>query len=145
MSEPPQPLIGLLLRLANQRWSTEMDAELDGLGVHDLTAAHARVIPFVPAEGISVQALATKARVRKQTMAHSVDQLIDSGLVERRPDPNDRRASRVVLTEAGLAIRPKSHAAGAAVEQAWADQIGEDRLESLRTALIDLVGYQAPA
>lgn len=139
----PQPLIGLLLRLANQRWSAEMDAELEKLGIRGLTAAHARVIPFVPPEGISVQALATKANVRKQTMAQSVEQLIAAGLVERRPDLNDRRAWLVVLTEAGRAIRPKSHKAGGSVERAWADQLGEDRLEALRTALIELVGYDA--
>ena len=143
MPERPQPLIGLLLRLANQRWSTEMDAELDKLGVRDLTAAHARVIPFVPPEGVSVQALARKANVRKQTMAQSVEQLVAAGLVERRPDPNDRRASLVVLTEAGLAIRPMSRKAGGTVERAWADQLGQDRLEALRAALIELVGYDA--
>ena len=139
----PQPLIGLLLRLANQRWSTEMDAELEKLGVRELTAAHARVIPFVPPQGISVQSLATKANVRKQTMARSVEQLIAVGLVERRPDPNDGRAWLVVLTEAGLAIRPMSHKAGGRVERTWADQLGEDRLEVLRAALIELVGYDA--
>ena len=120
-----------------------MDAELEKLGVRGLTAAHARVIPFVPLQGVSVQALATKANVRKQTMARSVEQLIAAGLAERRPDPNDRRASLVVLTEAGLAIRPKSHKAGGSVERTWADQLGEDRLEALRAALIELVGYDA--
>ena len=143
MPERPQPLIGLLLRLANQRWSTEMDGELEKLGVRDLTAAHARVIPFVPPEGASVQWLATKANVRKQTMAQSVDQLVAGGLAERRPDPNDRRASLVVLTQAGLAIRPMSRKAGGRVERAWADQLGEDRLEALRGALIELAGYEA--
>ena len=143
MPERPKPLIGLLLRLANQRWSTEMDAELVKLGVRGLTAAHARVIPFVPPEGASVQWLASKANVRKQTMAQSVEQLVAAGLVERRPDPGDRRASLVVLTEAGLAIRPMSRKAGGKVERAWADQLGDDRLEALRTALIDLAGYEA--
>ena len=143
MPEHPQPLVGLLLRLANQRWSAEMDAELEKLGVRGLTAAHARVIPFVPPEGASVQWLATKANVRKQTMAQSVEQLIAAGLVERRPDPSDRRASLVVLTEAGLAIRPMSRKAGGRVERAWADQLGEDRLEALRAALIELAGYEA--
>jgi DNA-binding MarR family transcriptional regulator len=141
MPERPQPLIGLLLRLANQRWSVEMDAELEKLGVRDLTAAHARVIPFVPPEGASVQALATMANVRKQTMAQSVEQLAAAGLVERRPDPDDRRASLVILTEAGLAIRPMSRKAGGIVERAWAGQLGQDRLEALRAALIEVVGY----
>ncbi|WP_425954980.1 MarR family winged helix-turn-helix transcriptional regulator [Xylanimonas sp. McL0601] len=141
---PTQPLLGLLLRLANQRWAAEMDAELERLGVRGLTAAHARVLPFVPPEGASVQTLASKANVRKQTMAQSVDQLVAAGVVERRPDPSDRRVSLVVLTEAGRAITPTSHAAGAAVEQEWAAQLGEGRLEDLRSILTELVGLARP-
>lgn len=141
MDSPTPPLLGLLLRLANQRWSAEMDAELERRGVRGLTAAHARVLPFVPPEGASVQALAVKANVRKQTMAQSVDQLVAAGLVERRPDPADRRASLIVLTDAGRAITPASHDAGRAVEQVWAAALGDERLEELRSALIELVGY----
>jgi hypothetical protein len=36
-----------------------------------------------------------------------------------------------------------SHKAGGSVERTWADQLGEDRLEALRAALIELVGYDA--
>lgn len=138
------PLLGLLLRLANQRWAAQMDAQLADLGVHGLTAAHARVIPFVPPEGASIQDLADRAKVRKQTMAQSVDQLVAAGVVERRPDPKDRRASLVVLTPAGRAIRPRSRTAGRAVERLWADEIGHDALQSLRASLIELVGYEEP-
>ena len=144
VDDTTQPLVGLLLRLANQRWSAEMDAELADLGVLGLTAAHARVIPFVPPEGASIQDLARKAKVRKQTMAQSVDQLIAAGVVERRPDPHDRRASLIVLTPAGQAIRPKSHKAGRVVERVWATEHGDERLEALRRALIELVGYDKP-
>lgn len=141
MPEGSVPLIGLLLRLANQRWSAEMDGELERLGVVGLGAAHARVIPFVPPEGASIQWLAERANVRKQTMRQSVDQLVATGLAERRADPNDRRVSLVLLTEAGLAIRPKSKRAGGSVESAWAEQVGRDRLEELRATLIELTGF----
>ena len=138
------PLLGLLLRLANQRWSAQMDSQLADLGVHGLTAAHARVIPFVPPEGASIQDLADRAKVRKQTMSQSVDQLIAAGVVERRADPDDRRASLIVLTRAGRAIRPMSRTAGRAVERAWADEIGAEALQALRTSLMKLVGDDHP-
>lgn len=141
MTASSTPLVGLLLRLASQRWSAEMEAELKRLGAVGMGAAHAHVIPFVPPEGASIQWLAERANVRKQTMRQSVDQLVATGLAERRADPNDRRVSLVVLTEAGLAIRPKSKRAGGSVESVWADQIGRERLEELRATLIELTGF----
>ena len=33
------------------------------------------------------------------TLTRLVDRLCDNGLIERRPDPNDRRAKRLFLTE----------------------------------------------
>ena len=131
----PQPLIGLLLRLANQRWSTEMESELEKLGVRGLTAAHARVIPFVPPEGVSVQALATKANVRKQTMAQAVEELEKMGYVDRRPDPGDRRARRVFLTPRGKKIPTVAVTAGRDVEARWAQLTSPRRIETLRRSL----------
>jgi DNA-binding MarR family transcriptional regulator len=46
-------------------------------------------------------ALAQKLGVDRTVMTYLIDELQAAGLVERRPDPADRRARRVVLTEAG--------------------------------------------
>jgi DNA-binding MarR family transcriptional regulator len=37
-------------------------------------------------------------------MTGIIDRLTEHGLVERRPDPNDRRALRVSLTQAGQSL-----------------------------------------
>ncbi len=50
----------------------------------------------------SVSELATAERVRPQSMAQTVSDLEGDGLVQRRPDPEDRRRAPVELTEAGL-------------------------------------------
>jgi DNA-binding MarR family transcriptional regulator len=49
----------------------------------------------------SVSDLAAAERVRPQSMAQTVGDLEGHGLVERRPDPDDRRRAVVSLTEAG--------------------------------------------
>ena len=49
----------------------------------------------------SVSDLAQAERVRPQSMAQTVGDLEADGLVERRPDPGDRRRALVELTEAG--------------------------------------------
>jgi DNA-binding MarR family transcriptional regulator len=48
-------------------------------------------------------ALAQRLGVDRTVMTYLLDDLETAGLVERRPEPADRRARRVVLTEAGNA------------------------------------------
>jgi DNA-binding MarR family transcriptional regulator len=51
----------------------------------------------------SVSELAAAERVRPQSMAQTVSELETEGLVQRRPDPDDRRRAPVELTPQGLA------------------------------------------
>jgi DNA-binding MarR family transcriptional regulator len=136
---PSRPLIGLLMRLLHQSHAQDIDAALKEAGFGDLRPAHANVFPFVPPDGISVSDLAELARVRKQSMAESVEQLEALGYVERRPNPHDRRSRLVFLTDRGNTVRPVTHATAARVEQRWAELIGPDELEGLRDTLMRLL------
>ena len=49
----------------------------------------------------SVSDLAAAERVRPQSMAQTVGDLEADALVERKPDPDDRRRALVILTAAG--------------------------------------------
>lgn len=49
----------------------------------------------------SVSDLAHSERVRPQSMAQTVSELEQDGLVQRRPDPGDRRRALVEYTEDG--------------------------------------------
>jgi DNA-binding MarR family transcriptional regulator len=51
----------------------------------------------------SVSDLAQAMRVRPQSMAQTVGDLEAEGMVERNPDPDDRRRALVSLTESGQA------------------------------------------
>jgi DNA-binding MarR family transcriptional regulator len=50
---------------------------------------------------LTTSQLATLVSVRPQSMAHTVGELEAGGLVSRAPDPDDRRQTRIELTEAG--------------------------------------------
>jgi DNA-binding MarR family transcriptional regulator len=136
---PARPLIGLLLRLAYQHHSQEIEAALRENGFDDVHPAAANVFSFVSPEGITVSELADLARVRKQTMAQAVDQLERTGYVERRPNPRDRRSRLVFLTERGASLTPVTHAAAARVEERWAELTSPQELEALRASLLRLV------
>lgn len=131
----PEPMLGLLLRLLNQHWGNHVHEALQKAGFDGLGAANANVIPFVPEEGIQVSELATLANVRKQSMAQQVEQLEKLGYLERRPDPNDRRARLVFLTERGKKVRPVALKAGREVEKQWAQLTSEKHVEELRGSL----------
>jgi DNA-binding MarR family transcriptional regulator len=127
--------LGLLLRLLHQHWGEDVDAALRAAGLDGIRAPHANVFPFVPPEGIAVSELARAANMRKQSMAEAVEQLERAGYVQRRPDPHDRRARLVLLTERGQAVRSVAVAAGRRVEQHWTELTSAADIAALRTTL----------
>ena len=46
--------------------------------------------------------LARRVAIEQPTMVRTIDRMERDGLVTRTPDPNDRRASRITLTDRGL-------------------------------------------
>jgi len=55
-------------------------------------------------EGINQSALADKLELDAMTLCRMVDRLQDAKLVERRPDPADRRAWQLFMTSKGWAL-----------------------------------------
>jgi DNA-binding MarR family transcriptional regulator len=68
------------------------------------------------------------------------------GYVDRVPDPEDRRAKIVRLTDRG---RDSTEAAGrifADIERRWSERLGEERIAALREVLEDIAaGEREPA
>lgn len=136
--------MGVLLRLLHQQFAGAVDDALAEAGFGDVRAAHASVFTFVPPEGMQVSELTKLARVRKQTMTHTVEELERLGYVSRKPDPTDKRARLVFLTPKGRKIRPLASAAGGRIEEEWAQLIGAKRLEALKVTLSDLLRQVQP-
>ncbi|MBB3291153.1 MULTISPECIES: MarR family transcriptional regulator [unclassified Rhizobium] len=137
---PTHLSLGLLLRLVHQHWAQDVDAALEKAGFDDIRPSHANVFTFMRPEGIQVSELTRLAHVRKQTMTQAVEELERLGYVERRPDPNDRRARLVFLTERGRGVRPVAMAAGRLVDQRWSDMAGSEEIDALKQALQSLLG-----
>ena len=69
---------------------------------HRFPLSQGTVLGRLDREGTrGVSDLAVAERVRPQSMAQTVGDLEDEGLVERSPDPGDGRRALVSLTEAG--------------------------------------------
>jgi DNA-binding MarR family transcriptional regulator len=84
----------------------------------------------------SVSDLAAAERVRPQSMAQTVSDLEAEGMVERNPDPEDRRRALVSLTEHGKDTleADRRHREGW-LARAIADDLSEEEQAVLRDAV----------
>jgi DNA-binding MarR family transcriptional regulator len=73
--------------------------------------------------------------VDRTVMTYLLDDLEDAGLIERKPDPSDRRARRIVLTEAGRARMCELERQLREVEAALLQPLEPDEREVLRELL----------
>jgi DNA-binding MarR family transcriptional regulator len=65
-----------------------------------LTRAQCRVLGYLARnEGINQAGLADLLEIRPMTLVRQIDRMEEDGWIKRRPDPDDRRARRLVLTE----------------------------------------------
>src|SRR3954453_6041505 len=94
------PLMGLL-DAATEAYLAEFRGELEKAGYEDIRHTHGCVFRFVREDGMRLTELATLAGITKQSAGELVDELAESGYVERIPDPDDRRAKLICLTERG--------------------------------------------
>lgn len=63
-------------------------------------------------EGLNQSELAEMLDLQPITLTRLLDKLCDSGLIERRPDPADRRAKRLFLTAAARPLLERLSALG---------------------------------
>jgi MarR family transcriptional regulator for hemolysin len=64
------------------------------------------------AEGLKQSELADILEVQPITLTRLIDRLCDNGLIERRSDPNDRRAKRLFLTPAARPVLERLNVVG---------------------------------
>jgi len=95
--------LALLLREIRAAFWTQMEAELRAAG-HELNFSQYITLKHLADGSASVTDLAGVAQLNPGAMTRLLDKLEQRGIVARVADPNDRRALRIHLTEAGVAI-----------------------------------------
>ena len=99
--------LGFLLAKATQRWNELLAERFVAAGFPEVRPSYGSLlVPLFEEDGLRMSALAERARLSKQTMTTMVRLLERDGLVRRRPDPTDGRATLVQLTAKARAFRP---------------------------------------
>jgi DNA-binding MarR family transcriptional regulator len=131
--------LGYLLAKASQRWNELLQEGFADAGFPEVKASYGSVlIPLFEEDGLRMGEIARRARLSKQTMTTMVRLCEREGLVERRPDPDDRRAARVHLTAKGKRFQSRAEEVLAALEGEVEGMLGPRRSQGLRRALAEL-------
>ncbi|MFC7591361.1 MarR family winged helix-turn-helix transcriptional regulator [Nonomuraea antimicrobica] len=104
----------------------ELFAKLAEQGHPGLRPRHGAVLAYLDEEGSRATDLAAQSGQHKQVIGTLVDELVELGYVERRPDPADRRAKLIVPTAKGLDHMAKSDVILAEMEAAHARAVGAE-------------------
>ena len=97
--------------------------------------SHSAVFAQIKLEGSRLTDLARGANITPQAMGELVDELEELGYVERRPDPTDRRAKLIVLTDRGKACIAAGIATIDGIEDRITQILGERGHRQLRSLL----------
>jgi len=107
---------------------------------HGLTTAQFDVLATLQqGDGITQQELSERLLVTKGNVCGLIDRAEAAGWVERRPDPEDRRANRLFLTESGCQRLAETLPDHHAVIEKILGPLGPGKLQDFVDILDDLI------
>jgi DNA-binding MarR family transcriptional regulator len=131
--------LGYLLAKASQRWNELLQDGFADAGFPEVKASYGSVlIPLFEEDGLRIGEIARRSRLSKQTMTTMVRLCERDGLVERRQDPDDRRAARVHLTAKAKRFQPRAGDVLATLEGQVEAMLGLRKSNGLRRSLAEL-------
>jgi DNA-binding MarR family transcriptional regulator len=133
------PDIGVLAAWLLFSVQEELFGRLAQLGFDDVRPRHGAVLAYLDPSGTRPTELARLSQRRKQTIGAILDDLERLGYVERRPDPEDRRAALIVPTDRGRRFIEASDSIVGEIEARQGGVIGERPYAQLKQQLHTIV------
>jgi DNA-binding MarR family transcriptional regulator len=129
----PEPSIGFLLNDVSRLLRRNFNRKAEALG---LSQAQWRTLAYLSRqEGVNQVTLAESLEVQPITLARLIDRLQEAGLVERRLDPEDRRAFRLYLTGKAQPLLKRMRALAAETREEAMQALPEGERRALFSAL----------
>jgi MarR family transcriptional regulator, transcriptional regulator for hemolysin len=89
-------------------------------------------------EGLSQVDLADVLELQPISLVRLLDRLVEHGLLERRPDPKDRRANRLFLTRSGRQLVDDLDSLRDAIASDVLRDISDEAIQASLDTLVDL-------
>jgi MarR family transcriptional regulator, transcriptional regulator for hemolysin len=113
-----------------------------------LNRSQCRILSYLARhEGINQAGLADLLEIKPMTLVRQIDRMEADGWIERRPDPGDRRAHRLVLTEKARPILARVFDLSSEVRHKAFENLSEEQgrqlIELLRRVQVALSEHMA--
>jgi DNA-binding MarR family transcriptional regulator len=130
----PETNTTYLLARATERLRRRIYEGVTAAG-HPIRNAHSTVFIHIDRAGTRLTQLAERAAMTPQAMGELVDDLVGRGYLERVPDPVDRRAKLIMLTDLGYEALQAALDTIIAIEADLETQLGHNGLLRVQRAL----------
>jgi DNA-binding MarR family transcriptional regulator len=129
-----KPLIGLVDR-ANRALQADMVHTAHRRGHPELKPAHNSVFATLAEEGSHAADMAFRAGITRQSMGEVIREMVALGILEMRPDPEDKRAKLVTYTEHGRWVAGHGYEHIIEVEQRLVEEFGQAEYDIARNVI----------
>ncbi len=135
---------GFLISKIKQIQGRVFERMLDENGISEFNGAQGRIL-FVlwETDDIPISMLSERTGLAKTTLTSMLDRLERSGHIRRLPDPDDRRAVRICLTESAEDLREKYERVSAMMNEVFYRGFSDNEIlafeEWLRKILENLI------
>lgn len=142
-SMSPQSSLGYQVNHLARLLAAALRARIEPLGV--VPGQFAQLLTLYETDGLTQTELCARVQIEQPTMANTLARMQRDGLVDRLPDPSDRRRSLVMLTPRAGGLRDELIGAARAVNAAATAGLDDDETVALMSALSRVIGNLGPA
>ncbi|MEU1210858.1 MarR family transcriptional regulator [Nocardia sp. NPDC005825] len=126
---------GVLLGQAYQSFVRDLHAHLAARDHRMLGASYGYVLRSLAETALTASQLGERLGITAQGAAKVVDEMVRYGYIERRPDPADKRAKLLHLSDHGRDMLATVREFHADYERKLIDQVGADQVATVRAVL----------
>jgi DNA-binding MarR family transcriptional regulator len=129
----------ILLALSFGAITDDLHQQLAKRGFNDVRPVHGFLFQRIAAQGATGNEIAEHLGVTKQAASQMIEYLEQHDYIMRKPHPLDGRGKLVMLTDRGWACIRATEEIFTSIEQRYAEIVGDERMEMLKSDLRRLV------
>lgn len=117
----------------------------DAISAHGVTPGQFPVLMCLwQQDGLTQRELYERVHIEQATMSNTLSRMERDGLVKRKPDPNDRRAQRVLLTSKAKKLESTLADAAKAVNKTALGELKKKDKKALMAAMAAIIDNLTP-